>query len=88
MLAMTKERKGMLMWRSKMVKTEVSKPSCRSGLSSVPFLDSEVISIIIAIVAVVVVLVVVVVVAVIIIILWIKEIVPQFVSIDQISYFG
>ena len=87
MIAMTKERKGMLMWRSKMVKTEVTKPSCRSGLSSVPFLDSEVISIIIAIVAVVVVLVVVVVVAV-IIILWIKEIVPQFVSIDQISYFG
>ena len=87
MIAMTKERKGMLMWRSKMVKTEVTKPSCRSGLSSVPFLDSEVISIIIAIVAVVVVLVVVVVVAV-IIILWIKEIVPQFVSIDQITYFG
>ena len=42
MINMTAERKGMLMWRSRMVKTEVSKPSRRSGLTSVPILGSEV----------------------------------------------
>ena len=72
-----------------MVKTEVTNPSWRSGLSSVPFLVISIIIVVVVVVIVVVVVVfVVVVVIVIIIILWIKEIVPQLVSINQISYFG
>ena len=41
MIDMTEERKGMVMWRSSMVKTVVTNPSWRSGLSCVPILDVE-----------------------------------------------
>ena len=41
MIDMTEERKGMVMWRSSMVKIEVTNPSWMSGLSCVPILDVE-----------------------------------------------